>query len=69
MHADEHDVVDSPLFQHVPHLDPRIADGILRFDLEPRVLTLPRRLRVPAHFLELGVPLLVLDRIVVLTAV
>ena len=32
VHADEHDVRDPALLHHVPHLDARVADGIVVAD-------------------------------------
>src|SRR5207248_8618681 len=56
-------------FEQVPDFDAGIADGVLIVDLQNIDLTQPRRRRVTAHVLEFLLPLLLLGRLGIATAV
>ena len=69
MHAHEHHVGDPALFEQAPDLDARIADRVLVANGQSGMLALPRSFRVPVQRFQLGVPLRVFRRVVVLAAV
>src|SRR5439155_280671 len=69
VYAHENHVLDTLVFQQIPDLHARVADGVFILNLQKIDLSLPGRLRIASHAGQSLVPLLVLDRIVILPAV